>query len=145
MGEVSGGTTVYSYNAEGGISLMNNTDTGTVSGGSGGDSGGDYGIPARIRWTITYDGTNYTGGISGVSFYSEPITIRNIVTGEEETIFGPFYNKTAAQLYQEASSLGNLDSVFKEWNSTYSEHVTSFVRYLEEVAPQCVSSGSVIG
>ena len=145
MGEVSGGTTVYSYNAEGGISLMNNTDTGTVSGGSGGDSGGDYGIPARIRWTITYNGTVYTGGISGLSFYSEPITIRNIVTGEEETIFGPFYNKNPADLYQEASSEGNLDSVFKEWNSNYSEHVTSFVRYLEEVAPLCVSSGAVIG
>ena len=145
MGEVSGGTTVYSYNGEGGISLMNNTDPGTVSGGSGGDSGGDYGIPARIRWTITYDGTDYTGGISGESFYFDPITIRNIVTGEEETIFGPFYGKTPAELYQEASSLGNLDSVFIEWNSTHSEHVTSFVRYLEEVAPKCVSSGSVIG
>lgn len=145
MGEVSGGTTVYSYNAEGGISLMNNTDTGTVSGGSGGDSGGDYGIPARIRWTITYDGTDYTGGISGVSFYSQPITIHNIVTGKEEIIFGPFYNKNPADLYQKASSAGNLDSVFKEWNANYSEHVTSFVKYLEEVAPLCVSSGSVTG
>ena len=145
MGEVSGGTTVYSYNAEGGISLMNNTDTGTVSGGSGGDSDGDYGIPARIMWTITYDGTNYTGGISGESFYSEPITIYNIVTGVEETIYGPFYGKNPAVLYEEARDTGNLDSVFKEWNSTYSEHVTSFVKYLEEVAPQCVSSGTVIG
>lgn len=147
MGSISGSSMVYSYGDEGGIMLMSSNDygPGTVTGGSGGDSGGDYGIPARISWTITYDGTtNYSGGITGVSFYLEPITVSD-TQGNKETIFGPFFGKNVADLYEEAVNRGHLDDVFKEWNSKHSESVTKFISFLEDTAPQCVSKGVVTG
>lgn len=146
MGSISGSSMVYSYGDEGGIMLMSSNayDPGTVTGGSGGDSGGDYGIPARISWTITYDGTNYSGGITGVSFYLEAIPIYD-TQGNKETIYGPFYQKNVADLYAEAVNTGDLDDVFIEWNSMYSESVTKFISFLEDRAPQCVSKGVVTG
>ena len=145
MATFSGSSTVYSYEAEGRISLMSNAEGGTVSGGSGGNVDDEWSVPARILWSITYDGANYSGGITNTSSYSELIGIRNIVTGDIEYIHGPFYGYTPQELYEEALGSSNLDKVFRSWNTNYADEVTSFVRYLEEVANHCVSSGIVSG
>lgn len=149
MGTLYGDGFVYSYEAQGGISLMSNdlNNGGTVSGGSGGDEGGSSGVPTRISWTITWDGgSGYTGGITASGFYSEAIEI-NSMLGGTEYIYGPFFNYTPEYLYNHAiENGGNLNDIFEQWNTgKYSDSVSKFIAYLEEVAPLCVHRGSVVG
>ncbi|HIX49594.1 MAG TPA: hypothetical protein H9981_11405 [Candidatus Mediterraneibacter caccavium] len=147
MGEISGSSTVYSYGNEGGIMLMASNDygPGTVTGGSGDDSGGDYGMPARIFWSIAYDGeSSYSGGITASNFYLDPITVYD-TQGHPQVIYGPFYGHTPQKLYEMALNTNNLDEVFRDWNSKYPDSVTKFISYLEDVLPQCVSTGVATG
>lgn len=148
MPTLYGESTVYSYEAQGGIAVMSadSPDPGTVSGGSGGDESGEVGVPTRILWSITYDGTNYTGGITATKFYFDAIQVVDM-WGEQTQIYGPFYGWNAADLYQHAvNNGGHLNDVFLAWNTgEHSSSVSSFVTYLEHELPSCVNRGQVGG
>ena len=144
MATFSGSSTVYSYEAEGRITLMSNVEEGTVSGGSGGDSGGDYGVPARILWSITYDGTNYTGGVTGNSTYNKSFVVYN-TSGQPTTVYGPFTDYDLSYYYQKASNTGSLDEEFREWNNMYGDTVHLYISHLQAVAPNCVTGGITTG
>ena len=146
MATFYGDETVYSYESQGGIALMSNDiEHGTVSGSGNDYEGGEDVIPTRISWTITYDGTSYTGGITNICFFTEVITFE--IGTQTVTVHGPFYGHTPAELYATASREGNLNEVFSDWNNNYSTEVHGFVTYLKYYtdAGSCVHEGSVIG
>ena len=145
MATFYGEETVYSYESQGGIALMSNDiEHGTVSGSGNDYEGGETVHPTRISWTITYDGVSYTGGITGVSFFTEEIPFT--IGTQSYNLHGPFYNREPADLYETAQRTGNLNDVFIAWNRDYANEVHDFVTYLRHSnASTCVSGGSVIG
>lgn len=144
MATFSGSSTVYSYEAEGRISLMSNAEGGTVSGGSGGNVEDEWGVPARILWSITFDGTNYTGGVTGSSDYNKSFAVYN-TTGESITVYGPFTDHDLSYYYEQASTKHNLNEEFQEWNNKYADTVHLYISHLQNVASGCVTGGIATG
>lgn len=146
MATFYGEETVNSYESQGGIALMSNDyPPGTVSGSGTDPEEGGVAVPARIRWVISFDGIDYTGGITNNGFYLEEINAYDTTTGQPIILHSPFYGRTAAELYAIARDEGNLNSVFERWNATYSNEVHSFVNYISSMAPSCVNRGTVGG
>lgn len=147
MATFYGEETVYSYKSQGGIALMSNDiEEGTVSGSGGDYEGGETIIPTRISWTITYDGSGYSGGITNQGFFTDEITFT--IGTQSYTVHGPFYGHTPEDLYATALSAGNLNEVFSYWNNHYSDEVYDFVsylRYFTSAGTTCIHDGSVIG
>lgn len=138
----------YLYEDQGGIAVMSNDITeGTVSGGSGGDTSGVVGVPTRILWTISYDGTRYSGGITGVAPFQYEYTYS--IMDDSVTTTGPFLmpslsdQDVLAVLYAHALANENrLDSYFTSWNSN-PENVQDFITYLRHSsASNCVIEGT---
>lgn len=141
--KIEGESTVVSYAANGGISLMSVDEIppGTVTGGSG-DSEGSAGSVTRIRWTISFDGTSYSGGITNVSWFRHS---EGEVTNEALPVDGPFEGVTDEQIYLEASRTGNLDSYFNNWNSSAGDTILQFQMYVYQNAPGCITIGGIGG
>lgn len=140
MERYEGMSTVYSYEAAGGISLFSvEPPDGAISGGSGNE--GSETQATRIRWWILQneDGT-FSGGITGMSWF------RNVqVLGQ--SVDGPFDGITDEQIY-EAAKDGDLSEIFGPWNSAHSgdEDITiqMYVAYLKQNgAGGCVIEGGV--
>lgn len=130
-----------SYGRDGGISLysVGDDESGTITGGSG-DSG-SYPTSSRIYWTITRvedpsqpDGYSYSGGITGVSWFT------NI---SQSPFADPRYDEPS-EIWQIASSTGTLNEVFNAWNEDTSydgeEKRSYFMYYLSVNARGCSSS-----
>lgn len=128
-----------SYSNNGGISLFSADDKETIFGGSKDD--GSNVSSSRIYWTITRvpdssqpDGYAYSGGITGVSWYTEI----------EQS---PFYNEKydePSEIWAIASANGNLSIIFDEWNSDISHEGeikrSYFMFYLSVNARGCSST-----
>lgn len=145
MNKVLGESTVYSYEQMGGIALYaTDPPEGAIVGGSGDSSEGSGAVATRIRWWIAFDGTGYSGGITGISWFR---------TSDGYTLdyTGPFEGITDQQIYDYASNNGNLNEYFNNWNSKHSASgdltITGFTWFLQTTgdAAGCVSPGGVSG
>ena len=142
MDRVEGVSTVYSYEATGGIALFSTEPPeGALSGGSGGGEGTQT-QATRIRWWIILNEDNtYDGGITGEGWF------RNVCWYDNTPIDSPFDRISDEQIYLDAQD-GNLDDIFGPWNSEHSVEGDStihrFSTYLiEHGAAGCVSSGGI--
>lgn len=147
MNKVSGESTVYSYEQMGGIALYDaavDPPDGAIVGGSGDSEEGSGAVATRIRWWIAYDGNEYSGGITGISWF-------RLADGYNLQYTGPFEGVTDQELYEYALSNGNLNKYFNDWNSAHSASgdltITGFTWFLqtEGNAVGCVSPGGVSG
>lgn len=143
MGTIYGESSITSYASNGGIALYSteNLDPGTITGGSGDSEDGTAGSITRIKWTISYDGDAFSGGITGVSWFRTTDTI--YMNGLDS----PFEGHTDEEIYREASTSGNLDSFFNAWNSMHSAPndttILEFQLYLQTNYSGCITVGGV--
>lgn len=135
-----------SYSRNGGISLFSveNDEGGeTITGGSGGS--GSYPTSSRIYWTITRvsdpsqpGGYSYSGGITGVSWFTEVSQ-------------SPFANSKydePSEIWYIADTYGNINMIFDEWNSDVShegETKRSYFMYFLSVNARGCSSTTTGG
>ena len=124
------------YSNGGGIALYSADDSGTISGGSNDE--GSVQTSARIYWTITRtegpEGFQYTGGITGVSWFTE--------IPQSPFAVSP-YNDPAT-IWDIASRDNNLNEVFNAWNADQTDAGTAkrsyFMYYLSVNAQGCSSN-----
>lgn len=128
-----------SYSRNGGISLFSaGDDEGgeTITGGSGGS--GSYPTSSRIYWSITRvpdsaqpDGYIYSGGITGVSCFTDM---------PQSPFADPRFDEPS-KIWSIAETNNNLNIIFDEWNSDTSpdgeEKRAYFMYYLSVHARGC--------
>lgn len=138
MSTIYGESSITSYAGNGGIAVMSADDLlpGTVTGGSGDREEGSAGSVTRIKWTITYDGNEFSGGITNSGWYRSGET-----PGYDN---GPFQNATDEEIYREASTVGNLDSFFNNWNNSVSPRdILGFQMAIYDYNDACITIGGM--
>ncbi len=97
---------------------------------------GSAGSVTRIKWTITYDGNEFSGGITNSGWYRS-----GEIPGYDN---GPFQNATDEEIYREASTVGNLDSFFNNWNNSVSPRdILGFQMAIYDYNDACITIGGM--
>lgn len=145
---MEGEATVYSYSNEGGIALFaaDPPESGAIVGGSRNPEEGSGATATRLRWWIMANGDGtYSGGITGEGWFRSSDGV-----DFAQSYPGPFEGKTDEEIYEIASTAGNLNSLFDAWNNAHSgvgdAIIDLFIANLKRTAAAgCIISGGVSG
>ncbi len=111
-----------SYAGNNGIALFQ-VDEGESDTITSSDDEGSYAIGARIMWWIRNNGDGtYDGGITGQGWHRDGYANN------------PFAYYTDEEIWNIASSTGNLNSIFEQMDNVY-----MFAAYIYGLTPECIS------